>query len=56
MAPILYFSPSSARVISAFSVAWGESGEGLSHPPEICPSKSVSSVIQLLVSLANCEI
>lgn len=56
MAPAFYFNPSSTRVVSAFSVAWGGRGECLSHPSEICPSVSVSSVIQLLVSLANCEI
>lgn len=56
LAPVFYFSPSSARVVSAFSVAWGEREEFLSHRSEICASMAVSSVIQLLVSLANCEI
>lgn len=56
MAPKFYFSPSSARVVSVLSVAWGERGECLSPPSEISPSMSVSAVIQLLISLANCEI
>lgn len=56
MAPIFYFSLYSVGVISAFSVAWSERGECLSHPPEICPPTFVSSTIQLLISLANCEI